>query len=99
MVASLKNQRIVHYKFYGKSDVPKKILKKKPLILDPSSPYNNLMRDFPRKVMQLFSECARESLSTFDMDIKRAVHMHGDQPKIVRPRKQSQIMPTTTNFY
>ena len=92
----------------------KKILKKKPLILDPSSPYNNLMDRFPRNVMQLFSECASESLSTFDVDIKRAVHMHSGNPKIVRPRKnkkprhkkklQSQILSpvvfeTTMNFY
>ena len=104
MVASLKRQRILHYEFYNESDVPPKILKKKPLILDPSSPYNNLMYGFPRNVMQLFSECARESLDTFDVDVKRAVDIHSGQPKIVRPRKnkkklQSQILPSTMTFY
>ena len=85
MVASLKRQRIVHYEFYDESDVPPKIMKKTPLILDPSSPYNNLMFGFPRNIMELFSECARESLSVFDDDIEKAVHLHSGELK--KPRK------------
>ena len=107
MVASLNSQRIIHYEFYEKSDVPQKILNKTPLILDPSSPYNNLMYGFPRNVMQLFSDCARESLNTFDADIKRAFHMHRGQRKKVRPRESSktknkkklQSLPPTMTFY
>ena len=105
MVASLKSQRIVHHEFYDESDVPPKILKKTPLILDPSSPYNNLMFGFPRNIMELFSECARESLSVFDDDIEKAVHLH--KGKLKKPRKigrrkkklQSRVSPPTMAFY
>ena len=45
------------------------------------------MHGFPRMVMQLFSECARESLIKFDDDIEKAVHMHSGKLQIVRPRE------------
>ena len=53
-VLNLKNQKIVYYEFYKETDVPKHIKKQRPLVLDPSNPHDNLMRDFPSDALVIF---------------------------------------------
>ena len=65
MVPDIEQQRIVFSyseDFYSKSDTPDEILAQKPLILDPSNPYNNVMSSFPPLAQQRFSDCAKETL-------------------------------------
>ena len=67
MVEDIGQQQIVFTyseDFYSRSDTPDEVLKQKPLILDPSNPYNNVMSSFHGRnsVQQLFSDCAKETL-------------------------------------
>ena len=69
MVRETEQQRIVFsysVDFYSESDTPDEILAQKPLILDPSNPYNNVMSSFPPWAQQRFSDCAKESLKRLE---------------------------------
>ena len=65
IVQDIGQQRIIFdysIDFYSRSDTPDEILAQKPLILDPSNPYNNVMSSFPPLAQQRFSDCAKETL-------------------------------------
>ena len=63
-VETINSQRIIVTGFYRESDVQSNILQQRPLIMDPSNPYNNLAFNF--KDRNLFSQCARESLQRLE---------------------------------
>ena len=48
-------------------DIPDELLKQRPLLIDPSNPYINVMACFcgSQSVQRLFSHCAEESLKDF----------------------------------
>ena len=56
--------------FYSRSDTPHEILAQKPLILDPSNPYNNIMAGFRGRnsviIQKTFSNCAKETLERLE---------------------------------
>ena len=84
MVEDIGQQQIVFTyseDFYSKSDTPDEILKQKPLILDPSNPYHNVMADFRNRdsVQQLFSDCAKETLKRLE-NVERQTEMGNDAP-------------------
>ena len=53
--------------FYHNKDVPIHIRQQRPLLLDPSNPYNNFL-DIDRKVMEQFSDLAKETLRKISRD-------------------------------
>ena len=63
-VETINSQRIIVTDFYKESDVQSNILQQRPLVMDPSNPYNNLAFNF--KDRNLFSQCARESLQRLE---------------------------------
>ena len=65
-VCDLKNQKIAYYEFYKETDVPKRVKSKKPLVLDPSNPFDDLMRKFPSDALVIFRDQARKSQSKLD---------------------------------
>ena len=69
MVLDIETQRILFTyseDFYSESDTPIEVLNQTPLILDPSSPYNNVMSTFSPLAQHLFSDCAKETLKRLD---------------------------------
>ena len=82
MVEDIGQQQIVFTyseDFYSRSDTPDDILQQKPLILDPSNPYLNVMSDFHGRdsVQQLFSDCAKETLKRLE-NAERQAEMGSD---------------------
>ena len=83
MVANIGQQRVIFSysdDFYSEYDTPDDILKQKPLILDPSNPYNNVMAGFSGRnstvIQNIFSDGAKESLKRLERveeEIERAV--------------------------
>ena len=63
-VETINSQRIIVTDFYQESDVQSNILQQRPLVMDPSNPYNNLAFNF--KDRNLFSQCARETLQRLE---------------------------------
>ena len=104
-VATLMKQRISYYVFYDEKDVPSKVSKKTPLILDPSSPYNNFMFGFQSKAMKLLMKCANESLEMFKTDVMGSIQMHQgryedpSKRKKKRKRKNKKVKPCLRSYY
>ena len=96
MVEDIGQQQIVFTyskDFYSRSDTPDEVLKQKPLILDPSNPYNNVMAGFRGRnaVQQLFSDCAKETLKRLEN-----AEMGNDSPdlkEIFLPQKKPPCPP------
>ena len=86
MVEDIGQQQIVFTfseDFYSRSDTPDDLLKQKPLILDPSNPYINLISNFHGRgsVQKLFSNCAKESLERLD-NAERQIEMGNDLQEV-----------------
>jgi len=43
ILRNISDAYIVFYNYYNKSDIPMEVLRQKPLLLDPTNPYNNLL--------------------------------------------------------
>ena len=78
-VENLSTQRIIFTDFYDESDVPSHIRQQTPLVMDPSNPYNNLMYRFRDADQELFSKCAKVSLSRLEK-VERQVQCHHGYP-------------------
>ena len=61
-VTMIDSQRIAYYEYYRQSDVPPSVMQQTPLLLDPSSPYNNFMTRFDAQARAPFKAYAAESL-------------------------------------
>ena len=85
-VENIGQQRIVFdysEDYYSRFDTPHEILAQKPLIVDPSNPYNNVMSSFRGRisVQQLFSDCAKESLQRLEA-VEKEIEMGNDFPNL-----------------
>ena len=101
MVEDIGHQQIVFTyseDFYSRSDTPDEVLAQKPLILDPSNPYNNVMAGFRGRdsVQQLFSDCAKETLRRLEK-VEEQIEMGNDALKlkeIFLPQTRTPCRPT-----
>ena len=99
-VENLSTQRVIFTDFYRESDIPDQIWQQKPLVMDPSNPYNNLMYNFKPANQELFSQCAKVSLSRLVRVERQVQYNHGypdfkllflPQPKPVEVGPQIQM--------
>ncbi len=66
-VKNISTQRVTFYEmFYEKSDVPREVLAKTPLLLDPTNPWNNYMDRFNKDAQDFFSKCAQVTLTSLE---------------------------------
>ena len=100
-VENISNMKITFYDMYYKQrDVLQKVLAQTPLLLDPSSPWNNYLYKFGKPEQQFFSTCARNTLQRLERVETQCVHNHGypdfkglflPQPTMVGPQQGSLI--------
>jgi hypothetical protein len=65
MISKIKEQDIVFEDYYKRSEIPNCILIQRPLLVDPSNPYNNLLdkkKENIEKLFDIFSKCAENTL-------------------------------------
>ncbi len=104
-VENISNMKITFYDLYYKQrDVPPRVLAQSPLILDPSSPWNNYLYKFGKPEQQFFSTSARNTLQRLERVETQCVHNHGypdfkglflPQPTMVGPQ---QGLPIASNW-
>ena len=75
------SQRIAYYEYYDESDVPSSVMQQTPLLLDPSSPYNNFMTGSDGQARAPFKAYAAESLRRL-----RTVHNGSDLKMLFAPQ-------------
>jgi hypothetical protein len=64
-VREIRTTNLGFYSFYRQEDVPAHILQQRPLLLDPSNPYNNFLHGLKEDAAKVFAKCASETLSRF----------------------------------
>ena len=76
-VETIDQQKVIFTDFYGTAQIPSHILEQKPLIMDPSNPFNNVMHEFDSSAQQVFSQYARVSLIRLEK-VERQIQLnHG----------------------
>lgn len=98
MVCNMKSQDIVFDDYYKRSDVPSEILKKRPVLLDPVNPYNNLLDAEKRPALQSLFEtyqfAAGTVLTMIGQGCKNIELIFCPQPLLYElRRKENWILP------
>ena len=76
-VETIDQQKVIFTDFYDKTKIPNHILEQKPLLMDPSNPFNNVMHEFDPSAQQAFSQYARVSLIRLEK-VERQIQLnHG----------------------
>jgi hypothetical protein len=64
-VREIRTTNLGFYEFYRQEDVPGHIKQARPLLLDPSNPYNNFLHGLKEDAAKVFAKCASETLRRF----------------------------------
>ncbi len=104
-VENISSLKIAFYEMYYKqADVPSQVLRQTPLLLDPSSPWNNYLFKFGRPEQRFFSNCARNTLHRLERVETQCRLNHGypdfkglflPQPTMIGPQ---QGLPIPSNW-
>jgi len=106
MVMNLSTIKLVFYEHYQKTDVPSHIFSQGPLILDPTNPFNNLLKDVVKhgdgnnnvekeaKFLTLFRDCAKNTLMILDGGLLQIPNLFLPQPLMWKiPRTEQPVVP------
>ena len=78
-VEKINQQQVVFADFYDRTQVRSYILEQKPLLMDPSNPFNNVMHDFDSSTQEVFSQYARVSLQRV-LKVERQIQLNHSFP-------------------
>ena len=82
-VETINQQEVIFTDFYDKTKIPDYIAEQRPLLMDPTNPFHNLMVNFDSSAQQLFSQYARESLNRLEtVDFPDFKGLFQPQPKL-----------------
>ena len=82
-VEMIDQQEVIFTDFYDKTKIPDYIAEQRPLLMDPTNPFHNLMVNFDSSAQQLFSQYARESLNRLEtVDFPDFKGLFQPQPKL-----------------
>jgi hypothetical protein len=90
------NSHIIYERFYPKNSIARKILSQKPLILDPTNPFNNFA-DFNREKMMLFEKFAKVTWGRLSCNFDTKV-IFRPQPKAIACKSMMKYLPPLTNW-
>ena len=82
-VETIDQQEVIFTDFYDKTKIPDYIEKQRPLLMDPTNPFHNLMVNFDLSVQQLFSKYATESLKRLNHGFPDFKSLFQPQPVLV----------------